>query len=55
MVGDKLAELVVITYHVSELDMQMAVQTLKGLPVIKKYAASSMLKMTTWSDVMKKA
>ena len=34
MVGDKLAELVVITYHVSELDMQMAVQTLKGLPVI---------------------
>ena len=36
MVGDKLAELVVITYHVSELDMQMAVQTLKGLPVIKE-------------------
>ena len=36
MVGDKLAELVVITYHVSEFDMQMAVQTLKGLPVIKE-------------------
>lgn len=34
--GDKLAELVVITYHVSELDMQMAVQTLKGLPVIQE-------------------
>ena len=34
-VGDKLAELVIITYHVSELDMQLAVQTLKGLPVVE--------------------
>ena len=34
-VGDKVAELVLITYHVSELAMQLAVQTLKGLPVVK--------------------
>lgn len=31
-----VAELVVITYDVSELNLQMAVQTLKALPIVEK-------------------
>lgn len=31
-----VAELVVITYEVSELNLQMAVQTLKALPIVEK-------------------
>jgi homoserine dehydrogenase len=33
---DDLAELVVITYAVSEFNLQMAIATLKGLPVVEK-------------------
>ena len=34
--GVKVAEIVVITYLVNELDLQMAVQTLRSLPVVDK-------------------
>ena len=33
---ENLAELVVITYAVSEFNLQMAIATLKGLPVVEK-------------------
>lgn len=36
MVGDELAEIVLMTYDVSELNLQMAVQTLKALPIVSK-------------------
>ena len=45
-----VAELVVITYDVSELNLQMAVQTLKALPIVEKVAVLFVLKITTWSN-----